>query len=63
MTHIPRKTSAFTVRLAPEVEDALQLSALTERRGLPNLVEIAILEYYTKHKDNPQRAGNGLRAK
>ena len=62
MAHISRKTSILTVRLAPEVKDALRSSALAERRSLANIVEIALLEYYTKHKISPPRTGYRVRA-
>jgi predicted transcriptional regulator len=45
MPRAPRKTAVLTVRLSPDVKDALQACAKLERRSLTNMLEVAVLDY------------------
>ena len=49
----PRKTAVLTVRLSPDVKEALRAYAKQERRSLTNMLEIAVLEYCDKRGVSP----------
>jgi hypothetical protein len=63
MSRTPRKTETLTVRISPEVKDALRSTALAERRSLANAVEIAILDYYKKCANGNRLAATKARVK
>jgi len=52
----PRKTAVLTVRLSPDVKDALETCAKAERRSLTNMLEIAVLEYRDKRGRSPRKS-------
>ncbi len=51
----PRKTAVLTVRLSPDVKEALKARAKQERRSLTNMLEIAVLEYCDKRGEGPRK--------
>lgn len=45
----PLKTSVISVRVPPEVKDALERAAATERRSQASMVEVMVLNYCRDH--------------
>lgn len=59
------KTATLTLRIEPEVKQALQRAAVLEHRSIANMVEVLILEHCkakgiaTKSPSNNKRAAKG----
>lgn len=45
----PLKTSVISVRVPPDVKDALERAAATERRSQASMVEVMVLNYCRDH--------------
>ena len=52
MTRARTKTLATTIRLSPEIREAWEAAAASERRSLASMFEVAMLEYVKRHDIN-----------
>ncbi|MBB1076168.1 ribbon-helix-helix protein, CopG family [Rhodoferax sp. 4810] len=51
-----QKTQSLTVRLTPELKDALRQIALRERRSMANMLEVMIAEWLQSQAPRAMRA-------
>ena len=52
ITRVRTKTLATTIRLSPEIREAWEAAAASERRSLASMFEVAMLEYVKRHGIN-----------
>lgn len=50
------KTPQFTMRLAPELREALEAIAARDRRSLSNVIELACLQFIEADRKSARRS-------